>query len=62
MPLNLGLRSWFIARQTTSDWLKIIGKLATILGVEPAEFFPRPFRVQIPKEGRLNPMPSSAVS
>src|ERR1035441_221157 len=42
--------------------LEIIGKLATILGVEPAEFCRPALQVQIPKDGRLSPLPTSAVS
>jgi hypothetical protein len=39
-----------VERAVTYVRLKIIGKLATILGVEPAEFFRRPTRSGVRKK------------
>jgi transcriptional regulator with XRE-family HTH domain len=51
-----------VDRVVISVGLEIIGKLATILGVGPAEFCRPALPVQIPEDGRLSPFPPPSVS
>jgi hypothetical protein len=53
--------SW-VERAVTHVGLGIIEKLATILEIEPAEFFRPALPVRIPERRPAEPMPSSAVS